>query len=255
MIQSHSNSKIKLVKSLSKKKYRDSENMFVVEGERFVNDIPNHIEIEMILMSENFATKKDLSEYKNYEIVDNKIFKEITDTTNSQGILAICHKNCYDENINIDKNAFIIIGDRLQDPGNVGTLIRTAVAAGADYIVLSKGSVDVYNSKVIRSTASSIFNIPIIENVELTTFLPNIKNKNVEIIGAHLKASENYFDINMNQSVAIIIGNEANGISHEVTELCTKLVKIPMIGDVESLNASVSSAILMYEVVKQRFVY
>ncbi len=252
MIQSHSNSKIKLVKSLLKKKYRDSNNMFIVEGERFVNDIPSNIKIEMILISESFSKKKGFAIYKNYEIVDDKIFKEITDTANSQGILAVCHKMKYDENINIDDNSFILIGDRLQDPGNVGTLIRTAVAAGATHIILSKGSVDIYNSKVIRSTASTIFNIPILENVDLTTFLPNIKNKNVEVIGTHLKASENYFDSDMKKSIAIIIGNEANGMSYEVAKLCDKLVKIPMLREVESLNASVSSAILMYEVVKQR---
>ncbi len=252
MIQSHSNSKIKLVKSLSKKKYRDIKNMFIVEGERFVKDIPHYTKVEIILISQSFSEKKDLSNYKNYEIVEDKIFKELCDTTNSQGILAVCHKANYSEDINIEEGSFIIIGDTLQDPGNVGTLIRTAVAAGANYIVLSKGSVDVYNPKVIRSTASSIFNIPIIENVDLKTFLPTIKTKGVEIIGTHLKANEYYFNGNMKKSIAIVIGNEANGMCDEVTNLCTKIVKIPMIGDIESLNASVSSAILMYEVVKQR---
>ncbi len=253
MIQSHSNNKIKLVKSLSKKKYRDLHNMFIVEGERFVRDIPKKVKVEMILVSKTFSEKKDLTTYENYEIVEDKIFKELIDTTNSQGILAVCYKESYSKEISIKENSFIIIGDRLQDPGNVGTLIRTAVSAGVDYIILSEGCVDVYNQKVIRSTASGIFNIPIIENVNLVEFLNNIKNKNIKILGTDIKATKNYFDTNMLKATAIVIGNEANGMSDEVGELCTELIKIPMIGSIESLNASVSSAILMYEVVRQRF--
>ncbi len=253
MIQSHNNSKIKLVKSLYKKKYRDLHNMFIVEGERFVRDIPNHVDVETILVSKTFSEKKDISNISKCEIVDDKIFKEISDTKNSQGILGICYKQKHDDNLEVNEDTFIVIGDRLQDPGNVGTLIRTAVSAGVTHIVLSEGSVDIYNSKVIRATASSIFNINIIENVDLIKFLEKIKNENVDILGTHLDAQDNYFDINMKKSLAVVVGNEGNGISDEVKEICTKLIKIPMIGDIESLNASISSAIIMYEVVRQRF--
>lgn len=252
MINSRSNKKIKLMKSLSKKKYRDENNMFIVEGERFVNDIPSDIKIEITLVSETFYEKKNIEKYTNCEVVEDKIFDEISDTNNSQGILAVCQKKIVNFDIDNLKNSFIIIGDRLQDPGNLGTLIRTSVAAGVDYIVLSKGSVDVYNQKVIRSTASAIFNINIIEEIELVSFLKKLKEKDVEILCTHLSGKKYYFDCDFTKKIAIIIGNEGNGVCDEVSNECTELIKIPMIGEIESLNASVSSAIIMYEVLRQR---
>ncbi len=252
MINSHSNQKIKLVKSLAKKKYRDLNNMFIVEGERFVNDAPQD-KIVLTLVSKEFASKKDLQKLINVEVVEDKIFNDLIDTKNSQGILAVCKKDEYTiDDLKINDNTFIVIGDRLQDPGNVGTLIRTAEASGVDYIILSEGSVDIYNPKVIRSTASTIFNIPILENVDLSSVLPILKKDNVEIIGTHLKATEFYYDVNMTTKLAIVIGNEANGMCEDVTNKCTKLVKIPILGKAESLNASISSAIIMYEVVRQK---
>ncbi len=253
MINSINNKKMKLVKSLNKKKYRDKENKFVIEGSRFINEIPKEIKVVFTLVSESFKNKNDIDKYESVEIVGDDIFNKITDTKNTQGILAVCekYKHKIDDLYNI-KNDYVILGDKITDPGNLGTIIRTAEASGVDYIVLSKGCVDVYNQKVIRSTAGSVLNIPIIENVELEEVIKKLKNEDVKIIGSHLSSEKYHTDCNMKNKCGIVIGNEAKGMSDEITNLCDELVIIPMIGKVESLNASVASGILMYELIRQR---
>ncbi len=253
MINSIDNKKMKLVKSLNQKKYRDKENKFVIEGSRFINEIPKKIKVIFTLVSESFKNKNDIDKYESVEIVGDDIFNKITDTKNTQGILAVCEKYKYKiDDLYSVKNDYVILGDKITDPGNLGTIIRTAEASGADYIVLSKGCVDIYNQKVIRSTAGSVLNIPIIEDVNLEEVIKKLKNDDVKIIGSHLSSKKYHIDCNMKNKCGIVIGNEANGMSDEITNLCDELVIIPMIGKVESLNASVASGILMYELIRQR---
>ncbi len=256
MIISDKNKIVKDIVKLKQRKERDKTGMFYLEGERIIDEIPSNIKIERYIFSETFyndlINKYKYSNFKNI-IVDDNIFKKISDTINPQGIMAICHKpKMYMENIKIQKDSFFIILDRICDPGNMGTIIRTADALGADGIFLSKGCVDIYNDKVIRATMGSIFHIPIIDNCDVSSLIDYLKYNDVDIICTYLEGGKAPYEINFNRSLAILIGNEANGVLKEYKEKATSLVKIPMIGNVESMNASISSAIVFYEILRQR---
>ena len=147
---------------------------------------------------------------------------------------------------------YLLIMDSIQDPGNLGTMIRTADAAGFTGMIISKGCVDVYNPKVLRSTMGSIFRMPLCFTDKLENVLENIKLKGIRVYASHLSAKESCYEINMTNNIAIIIGNEANGISNEILPYADKLIKIPMYGRTESLNASIAAGILMFECVRQR---
>ena len=173
-------------------------------------------------------------------------------TDNPQGILAIIKiKTCELENLFVD-GSFLVVLDSIQDPGNMGTIIRTADAAGASGIIVSKGCVDIYNPKVLRATMGSIFHIPICLYDDMTELIIQLKERAIKVFTSFLKGGANYSEQDMSGNIALVIGNEANGISKEIASLSDFLVRIPMIGRAESLNASIAAAILMYEVVRQR---
>ena len=242
MIESSQNKIIKEIKSLSEKKYRDRTNTFIADGLRFVSEIPESMKVEKMIFSDGFAAKNDISRYmKRCEcyVVSDRLFKEISETENPQGIMAVCQK------INFD-------AEEMNDPGNLGTVIRTAYAAGADGIVLSKGSVDLYNPKVLRSTMGAVFKIPIIQNADLEYITSVMKSKNINVYAAHLKGNTYHYDLDLKGGCAFMLGNEARGLSDKAAKMCDRLVKIPMPGGAESLNASVAAAVLIYEAVRQR---
>lgn len=261
IISSSSNGLIKDVNSLKLKKYREEKKQFLIEGIRFVDEaIREKVEIVRVLISEKLLEVKGGKEilgrikaghYETFTLSD-KLIRELSDTENPQGILAVVSMRSYELCDIIADNSFIIVIDSLQDPGNMGTIVRTADAAGATGIVFSKGCVDLYNPKVLRSTMGSIFHIPLYFSNNLTETIDTLKAKKIKTYAAHLKGEQHYFNINMRDSVALIIGNEANGISDEVSLHADALVKIPMPGKSESLNASVAASLLMYEVVRQR---
>jgi RNA methyltransferase, TrmH family len=261
IITSNQNSHVKEVKSLKQKKNRDELKLYFIEGERFLEEaVKERANIEKIMVSESYfknpSQRNLLKEIESlrYEIflVTDKLFNEISDTENPQGILAIVRMMEYDLERIYNNNSFIIILDSIQDPGNLGTIIRTADAAGASGIIYSKGCVDLYNPKVLRGTMGSVFHLPIIYSDNLSETINILKEKNIKIYAAHLSAKVNYFDVDMQNQAAIIIGNEANGISDEIAKLSDTFIKIPMPGKSESLNASVAASLLMYEVVRQR---
>lgn len=253
MIESKDNKIIKTIKSLYTKKGRDKENQFIIEGSKFIDNSYKYI--DFFLISETFSQKNDIDSLTNFakvHIAQDSLFKYISDTISPQGVLAVCNKiNSDISKINLE-NAFILIGENIQDPGNLGTLIRTADSAGVDFVLLSKNSTDLYNPKVVRSTAGSIFNVPIIENCDLIDSINYLKENGVKIIAAHLKGEEYFYNIDFTKKIALLVGNEGNGLSDEITNYSDYLVKIPMLGKSESLNASVASGILLYEVVRQR---
>jgi RNA methyltransferase, TrmH family len=261
MITSNQNSLIKEVKSLKLKKNREEKRLFFIEGERLVGEaVKEKVEICRVFVSSSYikdiTTEKVLKsieklEYQVYEISD-KLFEEISDTESPQGILAVIKMKKYMLSDIFNERSFIIILDSIQDPGNMGTMIRTADASGATGIIYSKGCVDLYNPKVLRGTMGSVFHLPIIYCENLFETIKEIKQNNIKVYAAHLKAESNYFNVDMKNNVAIIIGNEANGISDDISTLSDILVKIPMLGKSESLNASIAASLIMYEVVRQR---
>ncbi len=215
------------------------------------------------IKNDRMAAILSTADYRGYEIcaIPESLFREISDTETPQGILAVIKMDNYNLediiykplNYGIGPNkGNIVVLDEIQDPGNMGTIIRTAEAAGFSGIIISKGCVDPYNPKVLRSTMGSIFHIPIFSCNNLAETLVKIKTNGTRIYAANLEGSKNYYEVDMTEDVAIVIGNEANGISSESVSMADEFIKIPMPGRVESLNASVAAGILMYEPLRQK---
>ena len=261
LITSSSNPLIKQVKSLKYRKNREEADLFFIEGLRLVGEaLKEKADIVKVLVSEQFAKDNDEKdillqvEAGSYEafVLPDRLFKEICDTEAPQGILAIVKMKpfCLDDILSGDNH--IIMLDSLQDPGNMGTIIRTADAAGFSGVIVTKGCVDLYNPKVLRATMGSIFHMPLCFVEDALDALKLLKSRNIKVYAAHLSGSHNYFELDLKGNIVIIIGNEANGISEEIAASADRLVRIPMFGKAESLNASVAAGLLMYEVLRQR---
>lgn len=254
-IESKNNNFLKEVKKLKEKKHRIKEGLFLVEGLRFaVEAINSDFIVESLIINDNFLdrfydTEIEEEKLKGTRVVNlsNELFKGLCDTENPQGILAVVRN----KEVSIKKeNGFYVLADRIQDPGNMGTIIRTAHAAGALGVILTKGTVDIYNEKTLRSTMGSIFKVPIIEDNNLE-IVHNLKSEGFKLVTSTLDTDKNFFEVDLKQNVIISVGNEGNGISDELRSLSDIGVKIPMPGNAESLNAAVAASIMIYEVVRQ----
>ena len=242
LIESKENTLFKYTKKLKERKYRTKENKYIIEGFRLVQEaFKAKCNIEYLIVNENGKDKLNdyLNEYmdniKIYEM-KNELFIQLVATENTQGIIAVVNIN---NSIDDIKGDFYLLCDKVQDPGNLGTIIRTAHAAGVSGIILTKGTVDIYNDKTIRSTMGSIFYTPIIYDNDLS-FLNKLKSNDFSLVATSLEESKN-----------LSVGNEGNGISDEIFSLADKKVKIPMPGGAESLNVGVATSIILFEKVRQ----
>lgn len=258
MIQSLSNPQIKNLIQLQKKaKVRNEQDVFVVEGIKMFFEAKRE-SIVKAYASESFykdALSNNIDYFKGYEIeiLDDSVFKEVSDTKTPQGIMAIVSKPKYKiEDIVLDAKANLIILEDIRDPGNLGTIIRTSEGAGITGIIISKESVDIYNPKVIRSTMGSIYRMPFVYVEDMINTVKILKENKITLFAAHLGGEKYYDEEDYSGKCGVLIGNEANGLSNEISNLADKLVKIPMSGHVESLNAAIAAAVLMYEVFKQK---
>ncbi len=250
-IDSTHNKIIKEINCLKNKKDRDKRGLFILEGERLISEISNDWEIKYIAMAKSYKGKRNYSE--NVYIMSDSLFEKISDTVNPQGVLAVCSIKDFDAaGVDLGGNPFYVILENVMDPGNMGTIIRTADAAGADGIFLSKGCVDIYNPKVIRSTMGSIFHLPIYRNINTREIVKRMNACGIITMAAHLKGNTTPYNVNMKGGCAVIIGNEANGLSDELSNEAGSLVRIPMPGKAESMNAGIAAGILIYEAVRQR---
>lgn len=256
-ITSKDNSVIKEIRKIKDKKYRAEKGLFIVEGFRFLEEaLKSSFQVESIFFSESGLDKfnqLDLdkvirTDTKLYLISEN-IFKTIGSTDNPQGVLALVRNRVEHEPIVL--NGTYVLVDKVQDPGNLGTIIRTAHAAACNGVILTKGTVDVYNEKTLRSTMGSIFNIPIIEDKDLS-FIRELMSKGYKLVCSSLDTDYNFYDIDFSDNLIISVGNEGNGISKELYDICDIKVKIPMPGGAESLNAAVATSIMIYEGVRQK---
>ena len=248
IITSKDNEIIKNIKKLKEKKYR--LNSYIVEGIKMVKEAINeNQEIALIAIREDFKIDFDTKNIKTVTI-SNKIFNDISDVKTPQGILAVIKKN---QNNQIETNSdYILALDSLQDPGNMGTIIRTADSANINQIIINKTTVAPYSPKVIRSTMGAIYRTNIIEVEDLKATLKEMRSKGFQIITTDLKATQSIYDINYNNKTVVVIGNEANGVSQEILQTADKKVIIPMLGKTESLNASIAASIMIYEYVRQK---
>lgn len=256
-IESTDNSKIKLVRKLANRKARDEENLIVIEGINLVREaMQRGIDIKFILVSDEYEKDDYLLrciEKNAVEIcqVPESIFGKIVDAENGIGIIAVIAKPSLDlSDAAVSKEGNVLVLDRVQDPGNIGTMIRTAVAAGYEMILTIKGTADMYSPKVLRSTAGMIFDIPIAQVQDAKELESLLKKLGKKIAVTTVDGGETYFKQNLKHGIALVIGNEGNGVSEEMLELADIKVTIPMHGEIESLNAAVSAAILMYETIR-----
>jgi TrmH family RNA methyltransferase len=277
MITSTSNAQIKELAKLQKKsRLRDERRIFLVEGPRMVEEIPKE-RIERLYISESFERKnpayiRELGVPA--EVLSDTVFSYVSDTKNPQGILAVVKRleytmedvlgksasKCEEKSGEKEKNPenhqirvpHVIVLDNLQDPGNLGTIFRTAEAAGATGILLSSDSVDVYNPKVIRSTMGAVFRMPFFYVKDLPAAVKSLSSQGIRTYAAHLNGKNAYDEEDYTKGCAFLIGNEGNGLRDEVSECADCLIRIPMCGKAESLNAAVAAAVLMFEAGRQR---
>lgn len=248
-IESSSNAVFKQTKKLLKRSERKKTGLFIIEGERIVNDaVKKGARVEYLVVSEFYGGSVPEG-IKTYVLAD-RLFDELKETVNSQGIAAVVnYTQKKTDEINYEKYGCYLYLDCVADPGNMGTIIRSAEAFGADGIILSDGCVDVYNPKVIRSTMSALFDVDLYCGNEETIkkFLQN----GFEIAGTFPTDAEYSYECDYSDKCVIVMGNEANGICDKISALCTKKVTIPMTKFTESLNVSVACGIMLYE----RFIY
>ncbi len=255
VITSSSNAVFKNISKLKDKKHRDKQGVFIAEGLRFVNEIPESVFIEEYIVSENFKEDICLRDGVRVYTLSDNLFKMLSDTESPQGIIAVCKKLKADSKEALSvKNGLFIIAEEINDPGNLGTIIRTADACGAAAVFLSKGSVDLYNSKVLRSTMGSLFHLPIITDIDIKELVSEMKKLGITTYAAHLKGEKFPQEMDFKEGTAFILGNEARGLKDETAALADIYIKIPMPGKAESLNLSVAAAMLMYETVRQRII-
>ncbi len=247
IITSIHNDVIKQVISLKQKKNRDEQGLFVVEGQKQVCEIPTDWKIKFLITtsSEHLLFNRQCSAY----IVSEQLFKKISGTETPQGILAVVEKKKYDMEAVLSQKGIFVICDNLQDPGNAGTIIRTAEAFSCRGVFFSEKSADVYGEKVVRSTMGTIFNIPIFQECDTVSLIKTFKDKNIRTCALALDGSIPLCEYKADtDSIAIIAGNEATGISCEVLNIADDKIKIEMTGKAESLNVAVATAIAMYNV-------
>lgn len=237
---------------MEKKKFRDEKRLFALEGEKLAKECLDSL--ASIFYSEKLpiveeVQKRNLQSYK----ISKELMQRITTLQTPPKVLGIAKKPFWKIDALIRKeNPLILVGVEIQDPGNLGTMIRSADASGATGIILSKGTVDPYNPKVVRSSMGSIFRVPIIETDDLRETLKELKSKGIRVVGSTLSAGKSHWNVDLTGKIAMLIGNEGSGISNEILSLCDLSVKIPIFGKAESLNAAMASAILLYEAARQR---
>ena len=284
MISSTTNKQVKFVNALVKKaKTRREEDLFVAEGLRMCSEIPKD-RIHTLYISESFSRTKECKALKegvkHVELVTDEVFKSLSDTQTPQGILALVKQYHYtldevtgktakekatasgqdaDGSVqnrkkqeNRKKPALLMVLETIQDPGNLGTILRAGEGAGVTGVVMDANTTDIYNPKVIRSTMGSVLRMPFVYVEDLHETLQELKNRNIRLFAAHLKGKQAYDLEDYTGDTAFLIGNEGNGLTDETAAMADTYVRIPMEGSVESLNAAVAASVLMFEAARQR---
>lgn len=262
VITSLQNDTIKLASSLKQKKQRDATGLFVAEGIRLIEEVCSaDWQVNTCFYTEGVSGNKraelllDLLQNKHCRMlkVSDAVYKKISDTDQPQGMMAIVKKreHLLSTILAVEK-PFIVILDTIQDPGNLGAIIRTADAAGATGVVLTKGCTDLYSSKTVRATMGSLFHLPIVEGVNSEVLIHSLQERNIHIAATSLTSSSLYYEADFDQPAAVIFGNEGNGVSAELLCKANSRIFIPILGRAESLNVAASAAVILYEAVRQR---
>ncbi len=266
MITSTSNPKIKNVTQLlTGARQRREQHLYVIEGVKLFLEAPARYIRQVFLTQEGYEKvckyRPEIASYVTdgtmqnlrgpaCELVSDEVFHRMSDTKSPQGVLCVMampDHSLSDLMNTEEEKMLILVLEEIQDPGNLGTMIRTAEAAGASFILADHKTADLYNPKVIRSTMGAIFRLPVLYTDDLPRSLMRLKARGVQLLAAHLEASRSLWDVHYQDKCAVLIGNEGNGLSDDITSLADTKVLIPMEGRTESLNASVAASLFMYE--------
>lgn len=262
MITSAANAKIKnVIQLLNKTKQRRAQNVFVVEGVRMALEAPPE-KLREIYVSESFWKKREnqklLAAHPTGRImvVRDDVFRRMSDTVTPQGILCVVERMEYAlldllEKKDVQAQTYLVLED-IQDPGNLGTMLRTGEGAGIGGVIMSRGCADIYNPKTIRSTMGSVYRVPFCYVEDMRRLVQVLHKHGVHTYAAHLSGTKSYDKVKYGGRTAFLIGNEGNGLSEELAQAAQTKIRIPMEGEVESLNAAISAGILMYEAYRQK---
>lgn len=258
VISSKDNELVKHIRKLKEKKYRDLSQEYIIEGIKLIREaIKENARIKQIIVCDNCLDTQVIPKDIMYEIakyeciyVTEKVFISISDVSTPQGILAVVQRKGKEVQIDYAQDIIVVLDD-IQDPGNLGTILRTVDSVGLNQIIVSKGTADCYNTKVIRSTMGAIFRVNIIESEDLEKTLKEIQENNFKVVVTSLQTKKSLYDMEFNKK-AIVIGNEANGVEKRIQNMADEKIKIPMLGKTESLNASVATGVVLYEYVRQK---
>ncbi len=261
MIESLQNEQVKYVVSLQRRKVREEAQLFVAEGWRFVEEaVRRNAPIKKVFV----CLERETIEWKPlqqklqernipYEEVDERVLRKMSATEEPQGILAVVRQTTYTwSEVHIDNNSVLLVLDGIQDPGNLGTILRTALASGVRYVCLTQGTVDLYNPKVLRSTMGAIFSLILLTGLQPRDILDFCLDQGLNVFMGDIQGSLVYNTRLTNGPLALVVGNEGNGPSPSFQSAKVQRVTIPMSHDVESLNVAMATGILLYEIVRQR---
>lgn len=258
MISSTANKQVKYVNALVKKaKMRREENLFVAEGLRMCEELPKE-RIRTLYVSESFWKGKHFSRLAEgvgqVEVVTDTVFEALSDTRTPQGVLALTEQDHYtlEDMVRQPLKPHLMILEQIQDPGNLGTILRAGEGAGITGIVMDGGTVDLYSPKVVRATMGSVLRVPFVYVEELGDTLSILKKRGIRLYAACLQGSRDYDREDYTGGTGFLIGNEANGLRQETIAAADARIRIPMMGRVESLNAAMAAGVLMFEAARQR---
>lgn len=260
MITSSANARVKqIVQWQNKARERRRAGVFLAEGIKMYEEAPEHMIREVYLspdMEQKAKTQERLwnkLQQTGYETVDGEVFAKMSDTQTPQGILTVLKQPEYqlEELLQCSNPCFFIL-ENLQDPGNLGTIVRTGEGAGITGVIMSSQTVDIFNPKTIRATMGSIYRVPFLYVQDLSQVMDRLKEQGIHTYAAHLKGQDYYDSFSFKEPTAFLIGNEGNGLTKDLANQAEHYLKIPMEGKVESLNAAIAAALLMYETHRQR---
>ena len=260
LITARSNPQIKNAVALKQRKFREREGKLLIEGVRLVEDArAAGVQISLLFCTEDFVaqgrglalTAVCREAGVQCYVVSAELMSSLSSTTTPQGVVAVAQAPVWNVAQVLREDGLILVVDRVQDPGNLGTIIRTAAGAGCSGVVVGPGTVDLYNEKVIRASMGAVFRLPVVAVSELADFFTGLKEQGVLVVGATGSAKTAYWDVPLVRPGALVIGNEAWGVDAGLLEMMDVMVKIPLAGGVESLNAAMAAGIILFEWVRQ----
>jgi len=256
MITSRTNQKVKeLIKLRDKRSLRTNTGLFLVEGPRMCFETPREC-LHEVFVSTSYAAKQgaELQDLRMpYEVLSDEVFAMVSDTKTPQGIMAVVKMQTFQlDQLWTSERPLLLVLETIQDPGNLGTIFRSAEAAGVTGIIMSSDCVDLYNPKTIRSTMGSLYRMPFVVRDDLAAVVHMLQDQGIKTFATSLEATISYDACSFAKGCAFLIGNEGNGLSDVLVKAADQAIHIPMQGAVESLNAAVATSVLLFEAARQR---